>query len=209
MRQNFETLSHIMALDFSGEYTIRFNTKPFGIKFGKTKSDSNNLYVTGITKGSPAAINGVILKSKVIKFEDETVERQVGCNRLAKDIQLLFVQKYNDTVPFRITFRKPPPKSPSVNSVKSSAIAFPVDCGENALSHSSPTQLQKSFLSILHYMATDGHSEKEWCQFLSLNDKVIPIQFTKSTVSKSVSNVFVFSVCLIGDELPSMLFVWK
>eukprot|EP01083_Nonionella_stella_P085755 237887_1 len=83
-------------------YWFVFETKPFGMIFGKMTGDKKNLYVTAIDADSPGANGRVIVGSKVVAFESEYVE-DMGAKKIFKT----FSGKYAEVLPLKITFRKP------------------------------------------------------------------------------------------------------
>eukprot|EP01083_Nonionella_stella_P003574 10275_1 len=176
-----------MALILSEEleYRVPFEKKPFGMTWASRKSDRKNLYVTKIDVDSPAFYKNVITGSKLIAFEDESIE-DLG----AKEIFWQYKNKYDDTLPLHITFRKPEedPSSPAISRTVSvfqhfepNEIEFPVDCGANAMKYSSPTRLQEMFIAVLQYMAKATNTPSEWVQFISDNDYQVLIRFAKTT----------------------------
>ncbi len=54
-----------MTLNLSDEYTVSFESKPFGMTWASRKSDRQNLYVTGIDADTPAYYNSVLIGSKL------------------------------------------------------------------------------------------------------------------------------------------------
>jgi len=189
-----------MALNLSDEYTIEFTEKPFGMNWGSRKTDRKNLYVTGIDKDSPAYYLNVIMGSKLIKFGEQNIE-----NLGAKEIFWHYKNNHDDTLPLKITFRKPKPKKSKIKtatspisratkravsvyqnfamdeSQKVPPIKFPVDCDENAMKYSVPARLQENFIVILEYMATNKNTQDEWTAFLSHNDYEVLTRFAKTT----------------------------
>ena len=83
-------------------YSVILTEKPFGILFGTTKGQKNNLYVNGIDEGSVADKAGIITGSMVIKFRDEKIEG-LGSKKIYK----IFKNKYSKILPLHITLKKP------------------------------------------------------------------------------------------------------
>merc|ERR1712154_34347 len=65
------------------EYSVMFTQKPFGLVFGKNKKDKKNLFVTGIEEDGAGDKANVIIGSKVLKLQDESVE-DLGVKQIYK-----------------------------------------------------------------------------------------------------------------------------
>jgi len=83
-------------------YSVTLTERPFGFTFGKDKSDPDNLFVTQIDDHGQAQQLGVIMSSKIVRFENETVEG-IG----ATDIFKIYQKKYAKKLPLKVVFFKP------------------------------------------------------------------------------------------------------
>eukprot|EP01084_Bolivina_argentea_P280756 480194_1 len=81
------------------EYIVQFTSKPFGIVFTKNKF-AKNVFIAAVKTNSFAETNGVIIGSKIIKFDNENVE-DMG----AQNIKQIFKETYCNKLPLKITFR--------------------------------------------------------------------------------------------------------
>ena len=94
-----EPVVHELA---ENEYVVELTERPFGIAFGKNPSDKRNLFVTGLDEGGPGEAAQVMVGSKIVRLQNESVE-DLG----AKNIFKLFKDTYGEVLPLSITFKRP------------------------------------------------------------------------------------------------------